>query len=69
MKRPTHIADLMSFDPWQCHRRQFEQSEEVCEFPNSCKLPSRVLKTYRYLNTCFDCPKQYPWLRNEFGAD
>ncbi|XP_034947909.1 uncharacterized protein ChLD3 [Chelonus insularis] len=68
MRRPTSALDLTAFEPWQC-RRQFKPHEIACEFPSTCKLPSRVLKSYRYLNTCFDCPKEYPWLRNEFGNE
>lgn len=69
MKKPTSINDLSSFKPWQCSRRQFKLFEIACDVGNNCKLPSRVLKSQKYLNTCFQCPKQYPWLRNEFGAD
>ncbi|CAG5108914.1 Similar to CDA1: Chitin deacetylase 1 (Bombyx mori) [Cotesia congregata] len=68
MKNPTSVTDLTDFEPWLCEKK-FKPHEIACEFPSSCKLPSRVLKSYRYLNTCFDCPKQYPWLRNEFGAE
>lgn len=69
MKKPTALRDLGNFEPWKCRRRHYEPYELACDLPSSCKLPSRVLKSYRYFQTCFECPKQYPWLRNEFGAD
>lgn len=69
MKKPTKIDDISSFKPWQCSRKKFTKNEIACDIPNNCKLPSQVLKSQKYLNTCFKCPKQYPWLRNEIGAD
>lgn len=68
IRYPTPINNLQAFEPWQCSK-QFEPYEIACDLPTACKLPSRVLKSYRYLHTCFECPKQYPWLRNEFGLD
>ncbi|XP_011151123.1 uncharacterized protein LOC105190208 [Harpegnathos saltator] len=69
MRRPTSLSEVEKFASWQCEKRHFEPFEVACDLPNSCKLPSRVLKSYRYLHTCFECPKQYPWLRNEFGVE
>ncbi|XP_014480783.1 PREDICTED: uncharacterized protein LOC106747613 isoform X2 [Dinoponera quadriceps] len=69
MRRPTSLSEIEKFTSWQCEKRRLESFEVACDLPNSCKLPSRVLKSYRYLHTCFECPKQYPWLRNEFGAE
>jgi len=69
MRRPTPLNETNDFVPWQCKDRHLEPSEMACELPNSCKLFSKVLQSYRYLHTCFECPKQYPWLRNEFGVE
>ncbi|CAK9828749.1 Chitin deacetylase 1 [Anthophora retusa] len=69
MRKPTSLSTIETFRPWQCVSRKFQPSEIACDLPNSCKLPSRVLKSYRYLHTCFECPKEYPWLRNEFGME
>ncbi|XP_012282378.1 uncharacterized protein LOC105700791 [Orussus abietinus] len=69
MQKPTPIMQLHSFKPWHCEKQHFEPYELACDLPSTCKLPSRVLKSDRYLHTCFECPKQYPWLRNEFGLD
>ncbi|XP_051176820.1 chitin deacetylase 1 isoform X1 [Leptopilina boulardi] len=68
IRYPTPVNNLQTFESWQCNK-QFEPYEIACDLPTACKLPSRVLKSYRYLHTCFECPKQYPWLRNEFGLD
>ncbi|XP_043270811.1 chitin deacetylase 1 isoform X2 [Venturia canescens] len=69
VKKPTALRDLDGFEPWKCRKRRYEPHEVACDLPSSCRLPSRVLKSYRFLQTCFECPKQYPWLRNESGAD
>ncbi|XP_015437349.1 PREDICTED: uncharacterized protein LOC107192572 [Dufourea novaeangliae] len=69
MREPTSLNEIEKFRPWRCGTRQFQPFEVACDLPSSCKLPSRVLKSYRYLHTCFECPKEYPWLRNEFGLE
>ncbi|OXU32100.1 hypothetical protein TSAR_002941, partial [Trichomalopsis sarcophagae] len=69
MRNPTSLDHIRAFKPWHCFDKKFDTYEIVCDVPNTCKLPSRILKTHRYLHTCYDCPKQYPWLRNEFGHD
>ncbi|XP_012261023.2 chitin deacetylase 1 [Athalia rosae] len=69
MRNPTPLNQLQNFQPWKCGKRHFEPREIACVVPNTCKLYSSVLKSDRYLYTCFDCPKQYPWLRNEFGLN
>ncbi|KAL6264333.1 hypothetical protein P5V15_004440 [Pogonomyrmex californicus] len=69
MRKPTPLNEIEKFVPWQCAKQHFEPFEVACDLPNNCKLPSKVLKSYRYLHTCFECPKQYPWLRNEFGIE
>ncbi|XP_011497525.1 PREDICTED: uncharacterized protein LOC105361915 isoform X2 [Ceratosolen solmsi marchali] len=69
MRNPTSLDTLRSFKPWHCFNKKLDSHEIACDLPNTCKLPSKILKTHRYLETCFDCPKQYPWLRNEFGHD
>ena len=48
---------------------QIPLEDRACNIPNTCHVRSRVLKTERYLYTCFECPINYPWLRDEFGVD
>ncbi|XP_014609086.1 PREDICTED: uncharacterized protein LOC106789421 [Polistes canadensis] len=69
MRSPTPLDQLHKFESWQCNERQFEKFEIACDVPTTCSLPSKILKSYRDLYTCFECPKEYPWLRNEFGQD
>jgi hypothetical protein len=69
MKTPTPTNQLAQFEPWQCKQRQFDAKELACNLPSTCRLHSRVLQQDRYLNTCNECPSQYPWIRNEFGLD
>ncbi|KAF4517594.1 hypothetical protein B566_EDAN008583 [Ephemera danica] len=68
MRKPTPVSQLNAFKPWQCDRK-VEPEEQACNFPRSCRLQSRPHHAERYLYTCTECPKQYPWLRNEFGSD
>lgn len=69
IRRPTAVTEIDKFGPWRCGTHEFEPFEIACDLPSNCKLPSRILKSYRYLRTCFECPKEYPWLRNEFGSE
>nr|XP_012153782.1 PREDICTED: uncharacterized protein LOC100882646 isoform X3 [Megachile rotundata]XP_012153793.1 PREDICTED: uncharacterized protein LOC100882646 isoform X3 [Megachile rotundata] len=69
MRQPTSLNAINTFKPWKCGVSQLQPFEVACDLPTTCKLPSRVLKSYRYLHTCFECPKEYPWLRNEFGLE
>ncbi|XP_037973270.2 chitin deacetylase 1 [Plutella xylostella] len=69
MKRPTTVHQIKKFQPWQCKPRYLEDLEVACAKPNTCKLSSRVLELDKYMITCNECPRSYPWLRNEFGFD
>lgn len=69
MRNPTPVHQLHNFEPWKCPPKQLDPHEVTCSYPNSCKLHSRVLQQDRYLMTCNECPKQYPWIRNELGLD
>lgn len=54
LRNPTPINHLNTFEPWQCKKRHFDETELACSLPHSCKLHSRVLQQYRYLYTCND---------------
>ncbi|KAJ8683192.1 hypothetical protein QAD02_018984 [Eretmocerus hayati] len=69
MRNPTPLDLLRSFKPWLCFDKKLDTVEIACDLPNLCKLHSKILDTHKYLYTCFDCPRQYPWIRNEFGND
>lgn len=65
MREPTKIANLNSFAPWACEKR-----EDACNLPNNCPVP--LLKDgyqeMRYMQTCQKCPPKYPWVGNFEGA-
>ncbi|KAJ0174591.1 hypothetical protein K1T71_009699 [Dendrolimus kikuchii] len=69
IKRPTPVVQIKKFQPWLCKRQHFEDSEIACHKPRTCKLPSKVLEHDKYMITCTECPKTYPWIRNEFGFE
>nr|XP_004931841.2 chitin deacetylase 1 [Bombyx mori] len=69
IKRPTPVVQLKKFQPWQCKGRHFREAEIACAKPNTCKLPSKVLEHDKYMITCTECPRSYPWIRNEFGFE
>uniref|UniRef100_T1GW61 Chitin-binding type-2 domain-containing protein n=1 Tax=Megaselia scalaris TaxID=36166 RepID=T1GW61_MEGSC len=67
MKNPTKLENIKNFQAWSCRQRQWQPKELACSVPNTCKLKSRILQQERYMNTCSECPQQYPWVRNEFA--
>lgn len=48
---------------WNCGWRDLQPQEIVCDVPNVCKIDGLTEVFY----TCSECPKKYPWFRNEFG--
>lgn len=46
---------------WNCEQKQ--QQEDVCDVASVCKFEGSTEPFY----TCSECPKKYPWFRNEFG--
>ncbi|XP_018322153.1 uncharacterized protein LOC108734891 isoform X2 [Agrilus planipennis] len=68
MKQPTPIEKLHSFKQWQCQRK-VTSLDKACDQPIACKLYSNFFNKQKYLYTCQECPKVYPWFRNEFGID
>lgn len=69
IKRPTPVVQLKKFHPWQCGYDYFQESDIACGKPNTCKLQSKVSEHDKYMITCTECPKTYPWIRNEFGVE
>ncbi|EFA07840.1 chitin deacetylase 3 precursor [Tribolium castaneum] len=68
MQNPTPIDHLNGFKAWDC-AKFFKKQELACKVPNVCKLYSSFFQQERYLYTCFECPVNYPWIRNEFGLN
>lgn len=53
------------YDAWDCEKKP-NNVQKPCNLSNKCALPfktqtSNVTDT-RYMETCKDCPNQYPWL-------
>lgn len=69
IKRPTPVLQLKNFFPWMCKDRRFTDFEVACLQATTCKLPTQMMALDRYMITCTECPKTYPWLRNEFGVE
>ncbi|KAF0303227.1 Basement membrane-specific heparan sulfate proteoglycan core protein [Amphibalanus amphitrite] len=68
MKNPKPLGQINQMEEWKCGK-QIPLEDKACNIPNTCHVRSRVLRTDRYLYTCFECPIHYPWLRDEFGVD
>lgn len=69
MQHPTPLKKLLKFRPWDCRKNTKRPQEMACREPNTCHLVSRILKEEIELQTCKECPKKYPWVKNEFGTD
>ncbi|XP_050296707.1 chitin deacetylase 1 [Anthonomus grandis grandis] len=70
IRQPTALNKLLKFRPWDCRRKKFKKEREVaCKVPNTCHLISEELKEEVEMQTCMECPKKYPWVRNEFGGE
>lgn len=48
---------------FDCEQRTLQPQEIVCDVPNICKVEGLEEVFY----TCSECPKKYPWFKNEFG--
>lgn len=68
MRTPTTLNAVNNFEPWKC-KKDLDPAEVACNHPNACKLNSRAIRGERFLHTCFECPDQYPWVKNEFGLE
>lgn len=68
MQRPTPLKKLLKFKPWDCRRNVKVGQEVACQEPNTCHLISRTLKEEVEMQTCNECPKKYPWVKDEFGV-
>jgi len=74
MSEPKKVSELSQYADWDC-RKDERAPPPACNLPTSCPLafrpPSGVDKSWkpgtRYMQTCFSCPKQYPWLYDVDG--
>ncbi|XP_030764597.1 uncharacterized protein LOC115888867 [Sitophilus oryzae] len=66
MMNPTPVKKLLKFAPWNCQKKL---QASGCEEPNTCYLFDENLQEKLEFQTCYPCPKKYPWIKNEFGVD
>lgn len=71
MTDPKPVSQLKSYEPWDCKKRE-NLVPKPCKIPNKCALafkrPELNITDTRYLETCNDCPNQYPWLDDATGS-
>lgn len=66
MEEPTRINAIREFSQWK--EKCEVKGLPYCSIPNACQLTSRELPGERiYLNTCMECPKNYPWIEDYTG--
>ncbi|KAL5245054.1 hypothetical protein ACI65C_012464 [Semiaphis heraclei] len=71
MTDPKTTKDLAGFEPWMCDKPE-QLPSPPCNLPNKCRLsfkhPETNVSGTRYLSTCKECPKKYPWLGDSKGT-
>ncbi|XP_061382748.1 chitin deacetylase 1 [Danaus plexippus] len=69
MTDPRSVKSLNNYEPWKCDKKE---GPKPCNLSNKCALPFKLPETNftdtRYMETCVDCPKQYPWLGDSGGT-
>lgn len=68
---PKPLNKLVNFEPWSCEKRQ-TNVQAACNISNKCALPFKTqssnITDTRYMETCRECPQQYPWLGDAGGT-
>ncbi|KAJ8927149.1 hypothetical protein NQ314_020422 [Rhamnusium bicolor] len=71
MTDPKSVKDLNNYEPWDCKKTD-NLPPPPCKNPNKCALsfkkPELNITDTRYLETCNECPNQYPWLGDASGS-
>lgn len=72
MTDPRPTADLNRFEPWGCSKKKENLPQPGCNIGNKCALsfhpPELNFTDTRYLETCRECPRVYPWLGDAEGS-
>lgn len=68
---PKPLKQLGNFEAWNCLKKT-TNVQPPCNISNKCALPfktqtSNITET-RYMETCQECPIQYPWLGDSEGT-
>lgn len=68
---PKPLKLLNNYEPWSCDKKQ-SNVQQTCNISNKCALPFKTqtsnITDTRYMETCRDCPIQYPWLGDSEGT-
>ncbi|KAK9870336.1 hypothetical protein WA026_006421 [Henosepilachna vigintioctopunctata] len=69
---PKTLQQLNNYEPWDCQKKKENTPPPPCNLANKCalnfKTPDLNFTDIRYLETCFECPNQYPWLGDSGGT-
>ncbi|CAH0406911.1 unnamed protein product [Chilo suppressalis] len=70
MTDPKPAKSLTNYEPWRCDKNDLPPAP--CNLPNKCALsfkhPDANFTDTRYMETCSECPNQYPWLGDSGGT-
>lgn len=68
---PKSTNELGNYEAWKCDKKD-QLPSKPCNLSNKCALPFKTSKSNitdtRYMETCFECPNQYPWLGDSGGT-
>uniref|UniRef100_A0A1B0CP06 Putative peritrophin-1 n=1 Tax=Lutzomyia longipalpis TaxID=7200 RepID=A0A1B0CP06_LUTLO len=68
---PKPLKTLNKYDPWDC-KNTVPAAPKPCNISNKCALAFKRATTNitdtRYMETCTECPNQYPWLGDAEGT-
>lgn len=68
--KPLKVVNA-KYEPWDCSKKQ-TAVQKPCNLSNKCALPFKTqtsnITDTRYMETCRDCPNQYPWLGDAEGT-
>lgn len=71
MTDPKPLKALANYEPWSCAKKT-TNVQRPCNLSNKCALPFKTQESNitdtRYMETCRDCPAQYPWLGDSEGT-
>lgn len=68
---PKPLTQLTNYEPWSCQKKT-SNVQQPCNISNKCALPFKTQESNitdtRYMETCRECPQQYPWLGDAQGT-
>lgn len=66
---PKPTKQLANYEPWGCKTRA-TATPKPCNESNKCALTFKAdnVTDTRYMETCNDCPRIFPWLGDSSGS-